>query len=361
MGRSPCRKDSEDKRHMETLWFCVIALMLAMYVVLDGFVLGAGIIHLFVARSEPERQQVIGTLGPVWSGNEVWLLAAGGTMFCAFPALFASSFSGFYLPLMVALWLLILRGLSLELRSHLPNDVWHSLWDAVFAGTSILLAVAFGAALGNVIRGVPLDASGYFFVPFFTDFQPGATPGVLDWYTVPIGIAAALAIAMHGALWVAYKSVGDVEERARMMVRRLWWGVVLLAVLITLLSFRVQPHIAANFAAHPWGYIFPVVTLAALLAIRMFQRLAAELNAFLSSCVFICGLLCTAAFGIFPNVLPSSSDSRLSLTIYNSSASNYGLSTALKWWIPGMLLVTTYFFVLYRYFAGKVKAEDEGY
>ena len=346
---------------METLWFCLVALLIAGYVVFDGFDLGAGIIHLFVARSDSERQQVIRAIGPVWDGNEVWLLAAGGTLFCAFPLLYASSFSGFYLPLMVALWMLILRGLALELRNHLPTDLWRSLWDTVFAGASALLAFAFGAALGNVIRGVPLDASGYFFVPFFSNFQPGPNPGVLDWYTIPIAIAAVLAITMHGALWIAYKTVGEVRNRAGKMVGRLWWGVVLLAVLITLLSFRVQPHIAENFAAYPWGYIFPAVALAGLLAIRKFHQPESELKAFLSSTIFICGLLCTAAFGIFPYVLPSTGDPKFSLTIYNSAASSYGMRTALKWFIPGMLLVMTYFFIVYRYFAGKVQAEGEGY
>jgi cytochrome d ubiquinol oxidase subunit II len=346
---------------MQTLWFCLVALLLAGYVLFDGFDLGAGIIYLFVAKSDPERQQVIRAIGPVRDGNEVWLVAAGGTIFCAFPLLFASGFSGFYLPLMVALWLLILRGLSLELRNHLPNDLWRSLWDTVFAGASALLAIAFGAALGNVVRGVPLEATGYFFLPFFSNFQPGANPGILDWYTIPIAIAAELAIAMHGALWIAYKTGGEVRSRARSIVGGLWWGVVVLNVLITLLSFRVQPHIAENFATHPWGYIFPAVALAGLLAIRKFHRPETELKAFLSSSIFLCGLLCTAAFGIFPNVLPSTGDPNLSLTIYNSSASSYGLSTALKWWIPGMLLVTIYFFVVYRYFAGKVHAEGEGY
>jgi cytochrome d ubiquinol oxidase subunit II len=345
---------------MQILWFCLVALLLAGYVVFDGFDLGAGIIYLFVARSDAERQQVIRAIGPVRDGNEVWLVAAGGTMFCAFPVLFASSFSGFYLPLMVALWLLILRGLALELRDHLPNNLWRSLWDTVFAGASALLAFAFGAALGNVIRGVPLESSGYFFVPFFSNFQPGPNPGVLDWYTIPIALSAALMIAMHGALWIAYKTGGGVQRRAKGMVGPLWWGVVLLAVLITLLSFRVQPHVAENFAAHPWGYIFPAITLVGLLAIRKFHQPENELKAFLSSTVFICGLLCTAAFGIFPNVLPASGDPSLSLTIYNSSASSYGMSTALKWWIPGMLLVMTYFFVVYRYFRGKVHAEGEG-
>ena len=283
-------------------------------------------------------------------------------MFCAFPVLFASSFSGFYLPLMVALWLLILRGLALELRDHLPNDLWRSLWDTVFAGASALLAFAFGAALGNVIRGVPLESTGYFFLPFFSNFQPGPNPGVLDWYTIPIALAAALAIAMHGALWIAYKTGGEVQTRARSMVGPLWWGVVLLAVLITLLSFRVQPHIAENFAAHPWGYIFPAVTLLGLLAIRMFHQPRDRVESISVILPFSSAGCCAPLpSGSSRMCFPSSGDPSLSLTIYNSSASSYGMSTALKWWIPGMLLVMTYFFVVYRYFRGKVHAEGEGF
>src|SRR5258707_60805 len=158
---------------METLWFCLVAVMITAYVVLDGFDLGAGIVHLLVARSDAERRQVIASIGPVWDGNEVWLIAAGGTLYFAFPALYASSFSGFYLPLMMVLWLLILRGIAIELRTHVDNRLWKSLWDVVFAGASTLLAVFFGAALGNVIRGVPLDHAGDFFLPLWTNFQPG--------------------------------------------------------------------------------------------------------------------------------------------------------------------------------------------
>ena len=142
---------------METLWFCLVALMVALYAVLDGFDIGAGIVHLLVAQTEVERRQVLASIAPVWDGNEVWLLAAGGTLYFAFPELYASSFSGFYLPLMMVLWLLILRGLAIELRSHVPSGLWKSFWDAGFALASVLLAVFFGAALGNVVRGVPLD------------------------------------------------------------------------------------------------------------------------------------------------------------------------------------------------------------
>ncbi len=170
---------------METLWFCLIAVMIAAYVVLDGFDLGVGMVYLFIARTDDERKTVIKSIGPFWDGNEVWLLAAGGTLYFAFPVLYASSFSGFYLPLMMVLWLLILRGMSVEMRSHVDVDLWKQFADAVFAISSALLAIFFGAALGNVIRGVPLKADGYFFLPLWTNFTPQQDAGILDWFTIP--------------------------------------------------------------------------------------------------------------------------------------------------------------------------------
>ena len=153
---------------MGTLWFCLVALMIAIYVLLDGFDLGAGAIHFLVAKTNEERRQVIATIGPAWDGNEVWLVAAGGTLYFAFPSLYASGFSGFYLPLMVVLWLLILRGSAIEFRNHIQSPIWIPFWDFFFSASSLLLAVFLGAALGNVIRGVPLDGSGYFFEPLWT-------------------------------------------------------------------------------------------------------------------------------------------------------------------------------------------------
>ncbi|MDE3197839.1 MAG: cytochrome d ubiquinol oxidase subunit II, partial [Acidobacteriota bacterium] len=169
---------------METIWFLIAAVMLTIYVVLDGFDLGVGIIHLFAARTDSERRTTIASIGPVWDGNEVWLLSAGGTLYFAFPGLYAAGFSGFYLALMVVLWLLMLRGIAVEFRNHVNNGVWKSLWDAVFCGASALLAIFYGAALGNVVRGVPLDREGYFFTAFWTDFRTGPHPGIIDWYTV---------------------------------------------------------------------------------------------------------------------------------------------------------------------------------
>lgn len=342
---------------METVWFCLVAVMVAMYVVLDGFDLGAGAIHLAVARTGAERKTVLRSIGPVWDGNEVWLLAGGGVMYFAFPALYASSFSGFYLPLMVVLWLLILRGISIEFRNHIDNQVWAPLWDVVFCGASALLAVFFGAALGNVVRGVPLDKEGGFFLPLWTDFRTGANAGILDWYTVTVGVAALATLVVHGALWVALKTEGAVEERARRIARNGWWGVLLLTVLITLFSFAVQPQLQASFAARPWGYIFPLLALVGLMGMRFL----AGAQAFLSSGLFIVGMLTSAAFGVFPYVLPSNADPAAGLTVYNSAAPAYGLKVGLAWFIPGMILATGYFVYVYRNFAGKVRLDEEGY
>src|SRR6201981_1731368 len=213
---------------MGTIWFCLVAFMITVYVLLDGFDLGAGAIHLLVAKTDEERRQVLASIGPVWDGNEVWLVAGGGVLYFAFPALYASGFSGFYLPLMIVLWLLILRGASIEFRNHIKSAVWDPLWDFLFCASSLLLAVFFGAALGNVVRGVPLDASGYFFEPLWTNFALGEETGILDWYTILVGVLALLALAMHGALWVQLKTTGAVGQRSARLARQIWWSVAAL-------------------------------------------------------------------------------------------------------------------------------------
>jgi cytochrome d ubiquinol oxidase subunit II len=345
---------------METVWFCLVAVMIAMYVVLDGFDLGVGAVHLFVARTDAERRAVLRSIGPVWDGNEVWLLAGGGTLYFAFPALYASSFSGFYLPLMVVLWLLILRGIAIEFREHVRSLVWQPLWDAVFSLASALLAIFFGAALGNVVRGVPLDRAGTFFLPLWTDFTiaKDAGGGILDWYTVLVAVAALATLTVHGALWIALKTEGEIEARARRTAARAWWGLAALVVAITLVSFRIQPHLKESFAARPWGYVFPILALAGLVGARIMNSRLRELAAFLCSCLFILGMLTSVAFGVYPCVLPSNSDPARSLTVSNAAAPLYGLRVGLVWFIPGMLLATAYFVYTYRSFSGKVKLES---
>ena len=199
---------------METFWYTAVTLMLALYVVLDGFDFGVGILYPFLGRSEADRESMHDAIGPVWNGNEVWLIGAGGVLFFAFPKAYAAGFSGFYLALILVLWLLMFRGLALELRSHVDHPLWRQLCDVIFSGASLLLAVVFGAALGNLIRGVPLNREGYFFVALWTDFFTGPEPGILDWFTVLMGLASVAILALHGANYLAMKTEGDLYARA---------------------------------------------------------------------------------------------------------------------------------------------------
>ncbi len=346
---------------METLWFIFVALMIAMYVLLDGFDLGAGAIHLVAARDDRERRTIIRAIGPVWDGNEVWLIAGGGTLFFAFPVLYASSFSGFYLPLIIVLWLLMLRGLSIELRGHITDPMWASFWDAVFFLGSSLLAIFFGAALGNVVRGVPLDEDGYFFQPLWTDFNPFSdTPGILDPYTVLIGLLALATLIVHGSNFIALKTEGTLNARSRTISRRFTYATVALTVLATAFTFWVSPWLLGSFNEKPYGYVLPLVAIAGLAGMVLFNLRGDDRNAFLSSGAFIVGMLTSTVFGVYPNVLPAV-DPANSLTIYNASASPYGLAVGLVWWSIGMVLAAVYFVVIYRLFRGKVNLEDEGY
>ncbi len=338
---------------MGTIWFCLVAIMLALYVLLDGFDIGAGALHLFISKTDDERRQVLASIGPVWDGNEVWLLASGGTLYFAFPALYASGFSGFYLPLMMVLWLLILRGISIEFRSHIRSNIWMPFWDFVFCGSSLLLAIFFGAALGNVVRGVPLDASGFFFEPLWTNFRLGPITGILDWYTILVGLLALATLMMHGGLWVRLKTTGPVGDRACLAASRAWWAVLLLTAIVTVVTFQVQPQVSRNFSVWPLGYGFPLLAVAGAIAVRWFIAKRNERAAFLSSAAFITGMLTSVVFGLYPMVLPAR-DPQFSLSVANAQAGTYGLKVGLAWWILGMILAAGYFLFLYRSFAGKV-------
>src|SRR5499426_1467624 len=204
---------------MFELWYTIAALLFAMYVALDGFDLGAGIVSPFVARTDSERRQVLAAIGPYWDGNEVWLVAAGGALFLAFPRVLASGISGFYFAIFLFLWCLLGRGIAIEFRSHVTNPLWRAAWDFVFVAASTLLAVFLGAAFGNLMRGVPLDSDGWFSLPLFTDFRTRPPVGILDWYTVLTGVFALLALAEHGALFLAWKTDGAVHDRSRWLAR----------------------------------------------------------------------------------------------------------------------------------------------
>src|ERR1700745_1666127 len=249
---------------METVWFIIVSVMIAASVVLDGFDLGAGIIYLFVGKTSDERRKVLRSIGPVWDGNEVWLLAAGGTLYFAYPALYASAFSGFYLPLMMVLWLLMLRGIGIELRAHMDNPVWRGFFDIVFSISSALLAIFFGAALGNVIRGVPLNAEGYFFEPLWTNFRLGPHPGILDWYTVMAGVVALVTLTAHGALYVTLKTDQDLGNGAKKVALLLWPLQLALTLISLVATWFVRPAIKTNYEAYPIGFLIPIAVFASL-------------------------------------------------------------------------------------------------
>ena len=346
---------------METLWFILVALMLVGYVVLDGFDLGAGALHLVVARTDEERRAVLGAIGPVWDGNEVWLLAAGGTLFYAFPLLYASSFSGFYLALNMVLWLLVARAVGIEFRAHLSDPMWRDFFDGAFAIASILLIIFFGAALGNVMRGVPLGADHYFFVPLWTNFAPGPNPGILDWYTILCAVTALAAVSMHGALYVILKTEGELNRRTRAAVRWLWPVVAITSAAALAATIAVRPQLLDNYRAGPLGWAIPVLVAAGLGGVMYFTRSGHERNAFLSSCVYIVAVLCGAAFALYPTLLPSSDNPANAITIQNAAAGSQSLSIGLIWWSLGMAVAIGYFVLVYTMFKGKVGAQDHGH
>src|SRR6266700_3050800 len=254
---------------MATLWFMIVAVMVAAYVVLDGFDLGAGVIYLGAARTRDERRAIMRAIGPVWDGNEVWLLASGGTLYFAFPLLYASSFSGFYLPLMMVLWLLMLRGMGIELGSHMENPVWRGFFDVIFSVSSVLLCIFFGAALGNVVRGVPLAADQYFFEPIWTNFRvnngtTGTINGILDWYTVLTGVIALVTLTVHGSLYIATKTENEVNRRARVTAMWAWPVQTLLTVVGLVATISIRPGVLDNYKQHIVGFLIPAVVYGAL-------------------------------------------------------------------------------------------------
>jgi cytochrome d ubiquinol oxidase subunit II len=343
---------------MSTIWFMIVAVMVAVYVLLDGFDLGAGAVHLFIARTDEERRTVIRAIGPVWDGNEVWLLAAGGTLYFAFPLLYASSFSGFYLPLMMVLWLLMLRAIGIEFRTHVEQDMWKSFFDTIFGIASILLAIFFGAALGNVVRGVPLNADGYFFEPLWTNWRVGEQNGILDWYTVICGVVALVTLVVHGSLYLATKTEGELNRRARNVASWLWPVQVLLTIFSLIATVYAVPHVLQNYSKWPAGYLVPALVIGSLVYMYFAHARRNEKGAFLASCAYIVGMLVGAAFALYPNVLPASTGANFSLTINNTATGSHGLQVGFVWWTLGMMLALVYFLFVYRMFRGKVRLDD---
>lgn len=339
------------------IWFVVLSIMLTVYAVLDGFDLGVGALHLILGRNEAERATMINAIGPVWNGNEVWLLAAGGSMVVAYPHLYAAGFSGFYLALMLVLWLLVLRGLGIEFRAQLQAPLWREAWDVVFSFASILLAVLFGVAVGNVLVGVPFGPEGRFVGSFAVLLNPFAILG---------GVLSLGILALHGANYIAMKTVGVLQDRARAVGQKMFWAVILLLLAITAASFGVRPDgtvdrpdFLSNFLAQPALFAFTALGLGSLATMWSAQRSGNDRMAFLSGAALIASISASVAAGLFPYLLPSST-ANAGLTIYNAKSADSSQRIALLVYLFGVSIVTVYMVYVYRVWGGKVD-EHGGY
>ena len=348
---------------MAELWFAIAAAMMTAYVVLDGFDLGAGALHTFVARTDQERRQVLAAIGPYWDGNEVWLIATGGALFVAFPSVLASGLSGFYFAIFLVLWCLLLRGISIEFRSHLEHSLWRTAWDFVFCAASTALPVLFGAALGNLLRGLPIEASGYFSLALFTDFSARQPVGILDWYTVMAGIFGLLAVAGHGGTFLAWKTDGKVQERSRQAALWLYSTVAGLWPLATLLTGLVNTDLFSALPGRPLAWLSLLVAITGLVSVGLCLRARRDFLAFLGSCAFLVGMLAATAACVFPVMLRAVDDDARSLTAYNASVPAASLQTALAWWMVALPLAVVYFVTVFRIHRGKAVAASgrDGY
>ncbi len=330
---------------MATLWFAVLAGLLLGYAVLDGFDIGVGALHLVLGRTDEDRRIALNAIGPVWDGNEVWLIAWGAALFLAFPRAYAVGFSGFYLPLMIVLWLLMGRGVAIEFRHHVRDPLWQGAWDVVFSSSSLLLAVVYGVAVGNVITGVPLDEHGYF---------QGLFEWMLNPYALLMGAFSVVILSLHGAGYLAVKAEGALRDRARGLAGALWYPAAALALLLTIATFAVRPEMARNFRAFPVLLMLPVLGAAAFVGMWRCRRRGDDAGFFRSSSASIFALLGSTAAGFYPYLLPSSVGLGRSLTVGNAAAPPGSLLPALIWMIPGLILLTVYQVFVYRTFSGKI-------
>jgi cytochrome d ubiquinol oxidase subunit II len=336
---------------MADLWYGILAASVVLYAVLDGFDLGAGVLHRLLARDARERAQILGAIGPWWDANEVWLLAAFGAFLIAFPRAMAATFSGFYLPLFLVLWCLVGRGVSIESRHVLAHPLWTSFWDTAFSGTSALLAFLFGALAGNLVRGVPLDGSGWFGMPLFAS-GPGEVAGFLDPFTIATGVFAVLVLAAHAASFLAWRCSGGVEVRARRWSLRLGlvsagaWAALLFA------AERVRPGIVSGAMARPGELGFLLAAVLSLGVAIVSSRNAGSARgaglAFAASTLFLGAVLAATAAALHPVLLEAIGDPARSLRVANAAAAAGTLRSALVWWTIAMPLVAGGFVLIGR-------------
>ncbi len=336
---------------LQTIWFLLIGLLFVGYAVLDGFDLGAGIVHLFVARDDTERRGVMNAIGPVWDGNEVWLITGGGALFAAFPIVYATVFSGFYLAVMLLLGALILRAVSIEFRSKEASRVWRQGWDVGFSLGSALAALLFGVALGNVLRGLPLDADGV--------YRDGLV-GLLNPFSIVVGVLTLALAAQQGSAWLAVKTEGALQARAQLTGVAATVVAVAAWIAATVLAWFDSNRLFDNFGRSPLAWVGPVVAAIALAAMLYAYRRRQETLAFMLSSVAIVGLAATAGATLYPNLVPAMETSR-SLTVNNAHASDTALTVMLVVAVVGMPIVLAYTAFIYWKFKGKVALDEASY
>ncbi len=343
-----------------------------MFFVLDGYDFGAGIIHLFFAKTEEDKEVIAKSAGLFWDSNEVWLVAGGGMLFMAFPTYYASVFSGFYLPLIIVLWLIMLRAIGLEFRSQFNFSMWKSIWDTLFGISSLLLALFFGIALGNIVRGVNLGGveggvsvyeGHYFFLPLWDgSFSPLTNhPGVIDWFTLIIGVIAVVVLAIHGANWIILKTDSSINQKLKSIIFKLNIVLSILTVISLSAWNFINPDALSNFSDRPYLLIFPLIYFVGIIGLFFINKIKNDTHAFYLSCMIIIGGITSSLASLFPVILPSTNDINESLTIYNTSTSAYGLSVAFNWGIVGLILLVIYFIVQKRLMSGKIDHMDYGH
>ena len=357
---------------MEIFWFIIIAIVLVVFFILDGYDFGVGIIHLFFAKTEKDKEVIAKSAGLFWDSNEVWLVTAGGMLFMAFPTFYASVFSGFYLPLIIVLWLIIFRAIGLEFRSQFNFQMWKDIWDKAFGVSSLLLALFFGIALGNIVRGVNLGGvqngistyeAHYFFLPLWdSSFSPlSETPGVIDWFTIIVGLITVVTLAIHGANWIILKTNSSINTQLKSLIIKL--NIVLL--ILTILSLAVwqiiNPNSLDNFTDNPYLIAFPIIYFSGLIGLFFIKKYTKDIYPFVLSTLLILGGITSSLASIFPVILPSTNSINGPLTIYNTAATEYGLSVALSWGIVGFILLFVYMIVQKRLMGGKIDKMDYGH
>jgi cytochrome bd ubiquinol oxidase subunit II len=336
---------------LNTIWFWLIAILIAGYAILDGFDFGVGILSLF-GRNEKERRIHFNAIGPVWDGNEVWLLTGGGALFAAFPVVYATVFSGFYLALILVLAALIFRAVSFEFRSKVDSLKWRRAWDLAFGFGSLLPAVLFGVAVGNILHGVPIDASGSY---------AGSFLGLLNPYSIGIGILSLLLFTMHGAVYLSTKSEGGLRKRCRKMASHVWIDFVLMYIVMTVWTWMCSPFLFENSTGNPIFYILLIILLCGLVYLPLLLKAGKFNRAFFISSVVIAAMLGQMALSLFPRLVPSSIDLKNSLTIYNASSTPLTLQTMLVIALIGIPIVIVYSVFIHYVFRGKVEIREESY